>query len=67
MISYFVSFHYTNQHGSGFGNCQIDLNQPIRCQDDITTVTDFLRQQVPGDPVVLSFTRFDTGTEGQTR
>ena len=59
---YFVSYSFTNRTGFGFGNCQIDLHYPIRSQQDVLFITDILREQAPGNPVVLSFTRYDNDT-----
>ncbi|MEV8508109.1 hypothetical protein AB0368_25280 [Actinoplanes sp. NPDC051475] len=59
MISYFIAYSFANETGFGFGNCQIDLQYPIRSQKDIVDVTDVLRPEVPGEPVILSFTRFE--------
>jgi hypothetical protein len=67
MIPYFVSYSFTNRNGFGFGATQIDLQYPIRSFDDINVVTEILRKQVPGNPVVLSFTRFDNDAEGHNR
>ena len=60
---YFVSCSCTNRNGFDFGNCQIDLQYPVRSQQDVLFMTDILREQVPGNPVILSFTRFDTDVE----
>lgn len=69
MISYFISYTFTNETGSGFGNCQIDLQYPTRSHRDITVVTEILSKQVPGRPVVMSFSRFDGDADdgGATR
>lgn len=66
MTSYFISYAHTgNGNGLGFGSCQMNLDLPIRSFQDVQVVTRILREQAGvSDPVVLSFTRFDTDVEG---
>ncbi|MBL7259165.1 hypothetical protein [Paractinoplanes lichenicola] len=64
MISYLITYNFSDGNGFGFGNVQIDRDQPIRSVDDVRHFEKLLRKQVPGIVVVLSFTRFESEATG---
>ncbi len=56
---YFVSYHHRTQVQTGYSNCFIDLNDPIRGPDDISAIEKNIREVSNGvfvKVVVLSFT-----------
>ena len=60
MPRYMLSYTSTEPFGTSNGNCEIRLQTPIRTMDDVAVVTDMLRKQYHlGNPVLLSFSRFD--------
>ena len=63
MIRYFVSFSFIGAHGTRTGNCEILRPEPVRSMADVENITTALRQQGLHDPIVLSFSRFDTDVE----
>ena len=45
--NYFISYVWSNNKSSGFGNCEInDLNKPIKSIEDITNIADKIRYQI---------------------
>ena len=62
--AYFVSYTHSNSLGVYYGNQQVTLQRPIRSIQDINLITVMLADSGVKNPVVLSFTRFDT-EEGQ--
>ena len=59
--AYFVSYTHSNSLGVYYGNQQVTLPRPIRSIEDINRITVILAESGVRNPVVLSFTRFDTG------
>ncbi len=66
MIRYFISYSQQDAGMFGTGNCEIRLQRPIRSMDDLTAITAMLRRNGISNPLLLSFSRFDTDVEDST-
>jgi len=58
---YFVSF----AHARGFGCSEISLTKPIRSITDIQGVSDLLKPQAVGTPIVMYFALLGTSESAQ--
>ena len=59
MNRYFVSYMYLEGNGIGFGNCEIDLAEPVTSIKDIRSFRKVLVDTGIPDPTVMSFSRFE--------
>lgn len=60
-IDYFVSYQFNSRNGSGFGNCSVVRDIPIRSASDIQELQDSIARKTGNNGVVILFWReFET-------
>ena len=55
MYKYFVSY----SHERGFGNMSLTLEEKIKSHEDITLITEYIKQEGRKQVIILNFVQFE--------